>query len=496
VGTEEQRDDPQFRLSGTKWVVPLLQKQYEREELRRKRRNSSIKPLTFFLGAAIIRLNSCDKSVVSIQSEVKRMIARKQYLDQLIDFMWDGQVKVITGIRRCGKSVLLFDLFYHYLIETGVPEDHIIRFELDKRGQAKYRNPITLTEMVSDIIQSTEELFYLFIDEVQFAYSQPDPDNPGHEITVYDMLNELKGYPNLDVYVTGSNSKMLSTDIATEFRGRASQIHVWPFSFAEYQQAVGGDKRDNFNHYLLYGGMPYLLRLKKDLQQQNYLSSLFQEVYIKDIVERNNIERRDVLEDMLDFLGSNISSLTNPTNIANSLNSARNACVSVNTVHAYLNHMENAFLISEAKRYDVKGKSYFDYPNKYYYADVGLRNARLHFRQIDPGHMMENVIYIELLRRGYQVDIGVVTDRRNGRNKQREIDFVVNSGNKRMYIQSAWQIQEDRKADSEADSLHLTKDFFKKIMIRSDVPGTMMDQEGIIHCNIIDFLLQDGLIIP
>ncbi len=424
------------------------------------------------------------------------MITRKQYLDQLIDFMWDGQVKVITGIRRCGKSILLFDLFYHYLIETGVPEDHIIRFELDKRSQAKYRNPIVLAEAVSNIIQTSEESFYLFIDEVQLSYAQPDPDNPGHEITVYDMLNELKGYSNLDVYVTGSNSKMLSTDIATEFRGRASQIHVWPLSFAEYQQAVGGDRRDNFNHYLLYGGMPYLLKLKKDLQQQTYLSSLFQEVYIKDIVERNSIERQDVLEDMLDFLGSSISSLTNPTNIANVLNSTRKAGVSVNTVNAYLDHMENAFLISEAKRYDVKGKSYFDYPNKYYYTDVGLRNARLRFRQIDPGHMMENVIYIELMRRGYQVDVGVVTDRRNGQNKQKEIDFVVNNGNKRMYIQSAWQIPEDRKADSEADSLHLTNDFFKRIIIQSDVPGIMTDQEGIIHCNIIDFLLQENLIVP
>ncbi len=424
------------------------------------------------------------------------MISRKQYLDQLTDFMWDGQIKVITGIRRCGKSVLLFDLFYHYLIETGIPEDHIIKFELDKRNQAKYRNPIALAERVSDLIQAAEGQFYLFIDEVQLAYNQPDPDNPGHEITIYDMLNELKGYPNLDVYVTGSNSEMLSSDIATEFRGRASQIHVWPFSFAEYHQAVGGDRHDNFSHYLLYGGMPYLLKLKKDLQQQNYLSTLFREVYIKDIVERNNIERQDVLEDLLDFLGSNISSLTNPTNIANTLNSTRNAGISVNTVSSYLDHMENAFLISEAKRYDIKGKSYFDYPNKYYYTDVGLRNARLHFRQVDPGHMMENVIYIELLRRGYQVDVGVIKDRRNGQNKQKEIDFVVNNGSKRMYIQSAWQISEEGKAASEADSLRLTNDFFKRIMIRSDIPGSMTDQEGIIHCNIIDFLLQDDLIIP
>ena len=423
------------------------------------------------------------------------MVSRDLYLSRLKDYMWDGQIKVITGIRRCGKSVLLFELFHHFLLETGVPDDHIIRFELDQRKDSKYRNPIVLADTVSSRLQGEKESYYLFIDEIQMAYSVDDPDNPGHETSVYDMLNELKGYPNLDVYVTGSNSKMLSGDIATQFRGRASTVHVWPLSFAEYQQAVGGDWRDNFDHYLIYGGMPYLLNLKTDMQQQSYLSSLFREVYIKDIVERHGIERQDVLEDMLDFLGSSVSSLTNPTNITNSLNSMRHASISSNTVSAYLGYIKEAFLINEAKRYDIKRKSYFDYPNKYYFTDVGLRNARLSFRQIDPGHMMENLIYIELLRRGYAVDVGVVTDRRNGQNKQKEIDFVVNSGNGRVYIQSAWQMPEGKKETAEEDSLRLTNDFFRKIVIRSDIPGIMTDDDGIIHCNIIDFLLREDLVV-
>ena len=424
------------------------------------------------------------------------MIARDLYLRQLIDYMGDGQIKVITGIRRCGKSVLLFHLFYDYLITSGVPADHILQIALDKRKDAKYRNPITLSDRASEWVGDDGKKYYLFIDEIQMAYSIPDPDNPGHEITVYDMLNELKNYPNLDVYVTGSNSKMLSRDIATQFRGRASQVHVYPLSFSEYHQALGGDKRDNFDRYLIYGGMPYLLNLRTDRQRQEYLISLFQEVYISDIVERNHLERRDVLEDMLDFLGSSISSLTNPTNIANTLNSVKHAGVSGNTVSTYLGYIMDAFLVCEARRYDIKGKSYFDFPNKYYFTDVGLRNARLSFRQIDPGHMMENVIYLELLRRGYAVDVGVVTDRRNGQNKQKEVDFVVNSGDKRMYIQSAWQLPEDKKEIAETDSLRLTNDFFKRIIIQSDIPGVVTDEEGIIHCNIIDFLLRDDLITP
>ena len=424
------------------------------------------------------------------------MIARDSYIRLLKEYMHDGQVKVITGIRRCGKSVLLFQLFYEYLLNSGVPEDHIIKLELDKRKDAKYRNPIRLAEHVNELISNNPQQFYLFIDEIQFCYETQDPDNPGYSITIYDLLNELKDSPNLDVYVTGSNSKMLSKDIATEFRGRASQIHVYPLSFSEYNQAMGGDRRDNFEQYLIYGGMPYLLNLQSIRQKQDYLQSLFREVYIKDIIEYNGIERQDILDDMLDFFSSSVGSLTNATKIVNSLNSVKHASVSNNTVSAYIGYMIDAFLIYEARRYDIKGKSYFEYPNKYYYTDIGLRNARLQFRQIDPGHMMENIIYMELIRRGYAVDVGVVTDRRNGQKKQKEIDFVVNQGDKRMYIQSAWQMANLAKENTEMDSLKLTNDFFKRIIIRSDIPGMMTDNQGIIHCNIIDFLLREDLLIP
>lgn len=424
------------------------------------------------------------------------MIARDSYIRLLKEYMHDGQVKVITGIRRCGKSVLLFQLFYEYLLNSGVPEDHIIKLELDKRKDAKYRNPIRLADHVNELISNNPQQFYLFIDEIQFCYETQDPDNPGYSITIYDLLNELKDSPNLDVYVTGSNSKMLSKDIATEFRGRASQIHVYPLSFSEYNQAMGGDRRDNFEQYLIYGGMPYLLNLQSIRQKQDYLQSLFREVYIKDIIEYNGIERQDILDDMLDFFSSSVGSLTNATKIVNSLNSVKHASVSNNTVSAYIGYMIDAFLIYEARRYDIKGKSYFDYPNKYYYTDIGLRNARLQFRQIDPGHMMENIIYMELIRRGYAVDVGVVTDRRNGQKKQKEIDFVVNQGDKRMYIQSAWQMANLAKENTEMDSLKLTNDFFKRIIIRSDIPGMMTDNQGIIHCNIIDFLLREDLLIP
>ena len=422
------------------------------------------------------------------------MIQRDLYLQKIIDYMWDGQIKVITGIRRAGKSTLLFDLFYDYLLKKGVKAENIIKLQLDKRKDSKYRNPIVLAEYVENQVSKSKEKFYLFIDEIQFCYSVPDPDNEGYEITVYDMLNELKDYKNLDVYVTGSNSKMLSKDISTEFRGRSSQIHVYPFSFSEFHAAKGGDKRDNFDSYMIYGGLPYLLHLKNDEQYKQYLTNLFDEVYIKDIVERNKIERTDILEDILNVLSTFISSLTNPLNITNTLKSVKKEKLSSNTVSDYISYCEDAFLISEAQRYDVKGKHYFDYPNKYYFTDIGLRNARLGFRQLDSGHIMENIIYNELLIRGYSVDVGVVVDRRGGSNVQKEIDFVVNKGDKRVYIQSAWQMNTDEKITAELDSLKLAKDFFSKIIIQNDIPHHYTDNDGIIHCNLIEFLLKPELI--
>lgn len=418
------------------------------------------------------------------------MVKRDSYLKRLIHNMWNGEVKVITGIRRCGKSVMLFDLFYEYLLSQGVPEDHILKFELDQRRYYKYRNPITLCEYVEDAIcDKKEEKFYLFIDEVQYTTKVVDEENGGITVTIYDMLNELKAYRNLDVYVTGSNSKGLSNDIATEFRGRATQIHVYPLSFEEYYSHVEGDERKALDTYMLYGGMPRLLALEDEKDKKDYLTSLFREVYIRDIVERNKIEREDILGDILNFLASQISSLTNPTNISNALTSMKNEKISSTLIANYVQHTIDSFLISMAKRYDVKGKTYFRYPNKYYYTDVGLRNARLNYRQYDPGHIMENIIYNELMRRGYSVDVGVVTDRSKGKNLQKEIDFVVNDADRKIYIQSAFRMDTEQKTSSELASLMLTKDFFKKIIIRMDIPHNFYDENGIFHCNLIDFLL-------
>lgn len=418
------------------------------------------------------------------------MIKRNSYLNRMIHHMWNGEVKVITGIRRCGKSVLLFDLFYEYLLSQGVQENHIIKIELDQRRYYKFRNPIVLCEHIESIVaEQKSEKFYLFIDEVQLTTKVIDKENGDIEVSVYDMLNELKAYKNLDVYVTGSNSKGLSKDIATEFRGRATQIHVFPLSFDEFYSHIGGDERRALDTYMLYGGMPRLLALDDEKDKKDYLSSLYSELYVKDIVERNGIEREDILNDILDFLASQISSLTNPTNIANALTSIRNEKVNSTMVSNYVQHIIDSFLVSMAKRYDVKGKTYFKYPNKYYYTDIGLRNARLNYRQYDPGHIMENIIYNELLQRGYSVDVGVVTDRTGGANSQKEIDFVVNDADKKIYIQSAFQMDTEKKESSELASLLLTKDFFKKIIIRMDIPHNFYDDSGIFHCNLIDLLL-------
>lgn len=418
------------------------------------------------------------------------MVQREFYLNQIKRNMWNGDIKVITGIRRCGKSVLLFELFYEYLLESGVEETQILKFELDQRKYYKYRNPIALCEYVEDIVnQETDKQFYLFIDEVQLTKKVVDKENDNIEVSIYDMLNELKSYKNLDVYVTGSNSKMLSSDIATEFRGRATQIHVYPLSFEEFYSYVGGDERKALDEYMLYGGMPRLLKFESERDKKTYLANLYSEVYVKDVVERNRIEREDILNSILDYLASQISSLTNPNNIANALSSLRNEKINSNMVSNYVKHVTDAFLIKVAKRYDIKGKSYFNYPNKYYYCDIGLRNARLNYRQFDPGHIMENIIYNDLVRRGYSVDVGVVVDRRNGKSEQKEVDFVVNDGDRKLYIQSAYIMGNEKKEASEVKSLLLTNDFFKKVVVRMDIPHSFYDDNGIFHCNLIDLLL-------
>lgn len=417
------------------------------------------------------------------------MIKRDFYLEELKSSMWDGQIKVITGLRRVGKSVLLFELFKNYLLSIGVLEENIIIISLDQRKYYNYRNPILLCDYVESIINNSKDQYYVFIDEIQMSIKTIDKENGNIEVTIYDMLNELKSYKNLDVYVTGSNSKMLASDILTEFRGRSTQIHVYPLSFEEYYSFKGGDEARCLNEYMLYGGMPRLTELNDDNAKKRYLISLYEEVYIKDIKERNGIEREDILEEILDYLSSQISSLTNPTKVANVISSEKKEKIDNNLVSHYINHSVNAFLILIAKRYDIKGKSYFKYPNKYYFTDVGLRNARLNFRQFDPGHLMENIIYVELKRRGYSVDIGVVYDRHNRTTAVKEVDFVVNDGDRRIYIQSALRMEEDSKINSEIHSLMLTNDFFKKIIIRNDIYHNYYDNDGIFHCSLIDFLL-------
>ena len=417
------------------------------------------------------------------------MINREYYLNQIISKMWDSNIKIITGIRRCGKSTLLFELFYDYLIKSGVEENNIIKIELDKRKYLKYRNPISLCDYVENIVTNDKDnKYYLFIDEVQLTNEVKDEDS-GIVVTIYDMLNELKGYANLDCYVTGSNSKMLSSDIATEFRGRSSQIKVYPLSFKELYSFKQIDKRDLLDEYMQYGGMPGLINLKIDEEKKAYLNNLYSEIYLKDLVEHGKIRREDVLEETLNYLASQISSLTNSSNIANSINDKTSSKIDAGLITRYLNQLKDAFLIFEAKRYDIKGKTYFDYPNKYYYTDIGLRNSRLNYRQNDQGHIMENIIYNELIMRGYSVDVGVVEDRRDGVRKQKEIDFIVNNFDNKIYIQSALRIDEEAKMNSELDSFKLTNDFFKKIIIRNDIISSFYDENGILHANLIDFLL-------
>ena len=424
------------------------------------------------------------------------MIKRDFYLEQMIRNMWNGEIKVITGIRRCGKSVLLFELFYEYLLAQGVKEDEIIKIELDQRRYYKFRNPIALCDHVEGLVNEKQDRkMYLFIDEVQFTTKIIDKENGGIEVTIYDMLNELKAYKNLDVYVTGSNSKMLSSDIATEFRGRATQIHVYPLSFGEFYSYIGGNARDALDMYMLYGGMPRVVQMTDEKDKKNYLTALFDELYIKDIKERNGIERDDILGDILDFLASQTGSLTNPTNVANAISSMKGEKINQAMAAGYIKCTVDAFLIDVAKRYDIKGKSYFNYPNKYYYCDVGLRNARLNFRQQDHGHIMENVIFNELRMRGCSVDVGVVEEKTSKTTKRREIDFVVNYGDKKLYIQSAYEIPTNEKAKSETASLRLTDDFFQKIVIQRDIVGQYTDEDGIVHCNIIDFLLDESLLL-
>ena len=432
--------------------------------------------------------------------EITMEIKRDSYLKQLISYRFDGLVKVITGIRRCGKSYLLKKIYREYLLQNGVRKDQIIIIELDLAKDIRFRNPLELSSFVREMVEGKKEEYYLFVDEIQMSDEVPNPYNgSGKKITFYDALNDLRSLPNLDVYVTGSNSKMLSSDILTEFRGRSDEIRVHPLSFAEYYSAVGGDKSEAFDDYSFYGGMPLIISRPDDGAKMNYLKSLFSEVYIKDIAERKRIERQDVLEMIIDLLCSSIGSLTNPHKIADTLRSKQTAGVSPNTIRAYIGHLEDSFLFSESKRYDVKGKSYFDSPNKYYCEDLGLRNARIGFRQQEITHIMENIIYNELVIRGFSVDVGVVfartvNEKGNSVRTPREIDFIVTSGSKKTYIQSAYSMPTEEKREAELRPFALTGDSFPKIVVRKDIGKRWYDEKGILNINIIDFLLDKELI--
>ena len=427
-------------------------------------------------------------------------IKRDSYLEQLISYRFDGLVKVITGIRRCGKSYLLKNIYRDYLLRNGVLKEQIITIELDLAKDIRFRNPLVLASYVRELVENRQEEYYLFVDEIQMSDKVANPYNPGGErITFYDALNDLRSLPNLDVYVTGSNSKMLSSDILTEFRGRSDEIRVHPLSFAEYYSAAGKEKSEAFEEYAFYGGMPLILSRPGDAAKMNYLKSLFTEVYIKDILERKKIQHQDVLEQVLDLLCSSVGSLTNPAKIANTLNSKQMKGVSSNTIRGYIGHLEDAFLFSESKRYDIKGKSYFDSPSKYYCEDIGLRNARIGFRQQEMTHIMENIIYNELLCRQFSVDVGVVYGRtvnQNGNSVRvpREIDFVVTSGGKRTYIQSAYAMGTEEKMETELRPFALVGDSFPKIVVRTDMGRRWYDDNGVLNISLIDFLLDKELI--
>ena len=410
------------------------------------------------------------------------MFRRDIYLQKLIDRMGSGLIKVITGIRRCGKSYLLFELFRKYLLEHGVKETHIVSMAFDTFQNRRYRDPEQLMDYLGQHI-GTEGTYYVLLDEVQLLKDFPE------------VLNSLLHQSNIDLYVTGSNSKFLSSDVITELRGRGDEIHIFPLSFAEFMQAYQGDIYHGWAEYLRYGGLPLTVNMKTAEQKSQYLIQLFQETYLKDIQERNRLERESEMESLLDVLASSIASLTNPSKIQATFQSKLKSSISVNTIHRYISFLEDAFLIHEAKRYDIKGRKYIGTPVKYYFEDVGLRNARLNFRQVEETHLMENILYNELRMRGYNVDVGSITKRYTDKvsqkrvSKQLEVDFVANLGSKRYYVQSAYRLPDEEKIRQEKASLLALDDSFKKIIIVSDITTPVHDDNGILTINILDFLL-------
>ena len=411
-------------------------------------------------------------------------IKRDKYLNDLVSRMHNGMIKVVTGIRRCGKSYLLFHIFKNYLLEQGVPVSHIITIELDQRKNKKYRDPDAILDYIESLIEDDEQ-YYIMLDEVQMLQE------------FEEVLNSLLHIGNADIYVTGSNSKFLSKDVITEFRGRGDEIHIYPLTFKEFMEAYDGDMYHGWAEYVVYGGLPLTVIMKTEEQKINYLTNLFKETYLKDIIERHHIEKIQELEDLVNILASAIGSLTNPPKIEATFKSAIQSTISLNTIRQYMEYLEDAFIINKANRYNVKGRKYIGTPLKYYFEDVGLRNARLGFRQVEETHLMENIIYNELRSRGYSVDVGVVEKRgtdENGKEykNQLEIDFVANLGSKRYYVQSAFSMPTEEKRIQEKAFLVNVKDSFKKIIIVKDVMNVTRDEDGITTMSIYDFLLKEN----
>lgn len=419
---------------------------------------------------------------IIIRREVMKMkIRRDTYLNKLISKRHNGLIKVITGVRRCGKSYLLFDLFREYLRKSQIPDDHIIEMAFDAYENKKYRDPEIFFPYLAERINDQDQ-YYVLLDEVQLLGD------------FESILNSLVRRKNVDVYVTGSNAKFLSKDIITEFRGRGDEVHMYPLTFAEFMSVYEGEKADGWRDYVLYGGIPLVLTFTTPDQKGDFLKSLLEETYISDIIGRNNVRNKAELEELLNILSSSIGSLTNPSKLSATFKSVKHTTISKVTIKRYIDYLEDAFLIDSAIRYDIKGKKYIDTPSKYYFTDLGLRNARLNYRQVEETHAMENIIFNELKVRGYNVDVGVVvmneTDPAGKKiRKQLEIDFVCNKGSKRYYIQSAFAMQDEKKMQQEQRSLVNTGDGFKKIIITKDAIAPLYNEEGVLVMSVFDFLL-------
>ncbi len=432
------------------------------------------------------------------------MISRDKYLNQLVKRMNNGKIKVVTGIRRCGKSVLINEIFYDYLISLGIANDHIIRLSLEDNINAKYRNPLRLDEYIRSLIKDSKD-YYILLDEIQNVVSIKNPwiddTDADDRIGFPDVLMGLMKIQNIDLYVTGSNSKMLSTDVVTQFRDRGDEIHLNPLSFKEFYDAYHGNKEDAWREYYTYGGLPRILEFETHKEKADYLKNLFHNTYLKDVMERHDIRNdEEVLDDLLSILSSAIGSLSNPSRISNAFKSEKHKIISSEAIKKYLTYFEEAYLFSEAKRYDVKGKKYIDTPMKYYFTDMGLRNSWLNYRQLEENHIMENIIYNELIMRGYSVDIGVVEYQYRDSEKKKtkiqlEVDFIARTAGDILYIQSAMHVDTDQKRAQETNSLKRINDSFKKIVIVRDHIMPYKDEDGILFLGIKDFLLREDSLI-